>query len=71
MSVACRVKASLVEDFPNIRITCEYGNVLIYTKGKDQMTGKLNKKLNHIRESISGIHHLETHAGLDPPPDAV
>jgi cytidylate kinase len=71
MSVACRVKASLVEEFPNNSVTCEYGNVLIYMKGKDQMTGKLTKKLNHIRESISGIHHLETHAGIEPPPDAV
>ena len=71
MSVACRVKASLVEEFPNISVTCEYGNVLIYMKGNDQMTVKLSKKLNHIRESISGIHHLETHAGLEPPPDAV
>jgi cytidylate kinase len=71
MSVACRVKASLVEEFPNISVTCEYGNVLIYLKGKDQMSGKLSKKLNHIRENINGIHHLETHAGLEPPPDAV
>ncbi len=71
MSVACRVKASLVEEFSNISVTCEYGNVLIYIKGKDQMSGKLIKKLNHIQESISGIHHLETHAGLEPPPDAV
>ncbi len=71
MSVACRVKASLVEEFPNISVTCEYGNVLIYIKGKDQVTGKLSKKLDHIRESINDIHHLETHAGLEPPPDAV
>lgn len=71
MAVACRIKATLVEEFPNISVTCEYGNVLIYIKGKDQMTGKLNRKLSHIRESIDGIHHLETHAGLEPPPDAV
>jgi cytidylate kinase len=71
ISVACRVKASLVEEFPNISVTCEYGNVLIYMKGRDHMTGKLSKKLNNIRESISGIYHLETHAGLEPPPDAV
>lgn len=71
MSVACRVKASLVEEFPNISVTCEYGNVLIYIKGKEQVTGKLSKKLDHIRESINDIHHLETHAGIEPPPDAV
>ena len=71
MSVACRVKAALVDDFPHIAVTCEYGNVLIYMKGKDQMTGKLTKKLNTIREKMDGIYHLETHAGIEPPDDAV
>jgi len=71
MAVACRIKAALVDEYPNIGVTCEYGNVLIYMKGKDQMTGKLTKKLNHIRENTNGIHHLETHAGIEPPPEAV
>lgn len=71
MAVACRVKAALVDDFPHIGVTCEYGNVLIHTKGKDQVNTKLIKKLNTIRESINGMHHLETHAGTELPPDAV
>jgi cytidylate kinase len=71
MSVACRVKAVLVEEFPHINVTCEYGNVLLYMKSRDQVTGRLTKKLNHIRESISGIHHLETHTGIESPLDAV
>ena len=71
MSVACRVKADLVEEFPNINVTCEYGNVLIYMKGRDQMSKKLTKKLDLVRENISDIYHLETHAGIEPPPEAV
>lgn len=71
MAVACRVKAALVDDFPHIGVTCEYGNVLIYIKGKDQVAGKLVKKLNAIRDNIDGMHHIETHAGTEFPPDAV
>ena len=71
MAVACRVKAALVDDFPNVGVTCEYGNVLIYIKGKDQPSPKLLKQLNRIRESMAGLNHLETHAGVAVPPDAV
>ncbi|MBI9090545.1 MAG: cytidylate kinase-like family protein [Desulfobacterium sp.] len=71
MAVACRVKADLVDEFPNIAVTCEYGNVLIYTKSKDPTTGKLSRQLNKIRENISGINHLETHGGIEFPSDAV
>lgn len=71
LALACRIKAELVDEFPSIGVTCEYGNVLIYIKGKDQAAGKLNKRLNAIREATSGIHHLETHAGVVFPPDAV
>jgi cytidylate kinase len=71
MAVACRVKAVLVDDFPNIGVTCEYGNVLIYVRAKDPIAGKLMKKLNRIRQTIDGIHHLETHAGIEISPDAV
>jgi cytidylate kinase len=71
MAIACRVKAALVDDFPQVGVTCEYGNVLVYVRTKEPATGKLMKKLNQIRETTKGIHHLETHAGVEIPPDAV
>lgn len=71
MAVACRVKAALVDDFPHVGVTCEYGNVLVYVRAKDPVAGRLTKKLNQIRESAAGIHHLETHAGIEIPADAV
>ena len=69
--MACRVKAALVDEFPNLGVACEYGNVLIYMKGRDSASGKLVKKLNHIRNNIKGINHLETHAGVEFPQDAI
>lgn len=71
LAVACQVKAALVDDFPNFGVTCDYGNVLIYTRGKEQMSGKLIKKIDMIRSGIKGIHHLETHTCVELPPDAV
>jgi len=71
MAVACRVKAALVDDFPNVAVTCEYGNVLIYIKGRDQSSARLAKQLNRIRETMDGIHHIETHAGVAISPDAL
>jgi cytidylate kinase len=71
MAVACQVKAALVDEFPNLGVTCEYGNVLIYVRAKDSMTAKLVKRLNRIRQDIDNIYHLETHAGVEIPPDAV
>ena len=71
MAVACRVKAALVDEFPHVGVTCEYGTVLVYTgSGSDHTGGKLAKKLGHIRETAEGIFHLETHAGVAAPPDA-
>jgi cytidylate kinase len=70
MATSCRVKATLVDEFPNIAVTCEYGNVLVYI-GKDQATGKLIKKLNTIRDNMNDIYHLETHTGLPVPQNAV
>ncbi len=71
MAVACRVKAALVDDFPNVGVTCEYGNVLVYVKSREQTNTRLTKQLSRIRDSIEGIHHLETHAGATIPSEAV
>lgn len=71
LAVACRVKAALVDDFPTLNVTCEYGNVLVYPRGKDTASKKLLKKLDQIRKDISGINHLETHSGVKTPEKAV
>lgn len=71
LALACRIKAALADEFPNTAVTCEYGNVLIYAKAKEPAGGKLARKLQMIRETTEGIHHLEIHAGVAFPPEAV
>jgi len=72
MAMACRVKAALVDEFPQVGVTCDNGNVLVYTgSGGDRGSGKLAKKLRQIRDMEEKIFHLETHPGVALPPDAV
>lgn len=68
LSIACRIKAELVDDFPNIGVVCEYGNVLIYSH---HISGKLLKRLKKIQSDMSEVFNLETHAGVQAPSDAV
>lgn len=73
LAIACRVKAMLVDDFPNIGVTSDYGNVLIYSKKTDHGHGpdRLLKRLDEIRSSVDGIYNLEVHPGSAIPKDAV
>ncbi len=71
LALACHVKAELVNDFPDVFVTCEYGNILIYMKNKEHGTGKLTKKIEDIRKINKGIYNMEVHAGIPIPPDAV
>jgi len=70
MALACRIKAILVHDFPDIMVTSDYGNVLIYSKSMDHVTSKLHKRLEEIRHSIDNIYNLEVHTGARIPENA-
>jgi cytidylate kinase len=70
MALACRIKAEIVDDFPTLGVTCQYGNVIVYTKEKSH-SSKLQKQLEEIRKNNSGIYNLEIHSGGTFPPDAV
>ena len=70
MALACRVKAEIVDEFPSLGVTCQYGNVIIYTKDKSHGS-KLQKQLEAVRTKINGIYNLEIHSAATFPPDAV
>jgi cytidylate kinase len=70
LALACRVKAELVEDFPNIGVANAYGNVIIYCKDKSQSV-KLHKRLDPIRQDSEGIYRIEVHVIESMPPDTV
>lgn len=71
LALACRIKAELVEEFPSVGVTCQYGNVIVYSKEKGQGSAKLHKRLDVIRENSSGIYNLEIHSANSMPMDAV
>lgn len=71
LALACRVKAVLIDSFPDVAVTSEYGNVLVYTKGSDRSTHKLQKKTKELRDEIGEIKYIEVHAGGSFPPNAV
>ncbi len=70
LAVACRIKAMLVDEFPYVWVTSEYGSVLVYTRNRDS-SDRLLRRSNEMRENIDGIYNLEVHAGVDVPLDAV
>jgi cytidylate kinase len=71
LALACQVKATLVDQYFDVAVTSQYGNVLIYTKAGDRMTRKLMKRVESLAQEIEGINNLEVHSSGHSPPDAV
>ena len=71
LALASRIKTYLVEDFPAVGVSCEYGNVIIYTKDKGHIGTALHKRLEAIRKADSDIYNLEVHSVGNIPREAV
>jgi len=71
LALACHVKASLVESFPDVGVVCEYGNLLVYAGGKVAHLAKFKKILDTVQQENTGIHNLEVHTEVAVPGDAV
>ena len=71
MALACRVKAALAqEDCVDLAVTCEFGNVLVYSKQGDRRTHRLKEKLGSIVADMPQINHVEVHNDHPVPPEA-
>jgi cytidylate kinase len=70
LALACKVKAEIVDEFPTLGVTCQYGNIIVYTKDKSHGS-KLHKHLEAVRGKFSGIYNLEIHSAAVFPPEAV
>jgi cytidylate kinase len=70
-ALACRIKADLVEAVPAVGVSCEYGNVIIYTKDKGHVGAALQKRLDTIRKGNSDIYNLEVHSVDSIPRESV
>ena len=70
LSIACRIKAELVEDFPFVGVISQYGNVIVYCKEK-QVGAKLHHRLALLNNASEGIYNIEVHITDSMPPEAV
>ena len=69
LALASQMKAALVDDYPGISVTAEYGNILIYTKADDRLAHKLEEKAKSLCRDIEGINNLGSpHRDSDSPP---
>jgi cytidylate kinase len=71
LTLASQVKTALMESYPDISVTCEYGNVLIYTKAEEHITHKLETKAKTLGQKIDGINHIEVHSRVPIPQNAI
>jgi len=71
LDTACAVKAALIEEFPEVMVTCEYGNVVIYTTSGERHANKLRQAVKPLEETVEGINSMEVHSGSTAPLSAV
>jgi cytidylate kinase len=71
LALACRIKTDLVEDFPAVKVSSEYGNVIIYAKDKGHAGTTLHARLDAVQQKIGGIYNMEVHSPGSAPLDAV
>jgi len=71
LALACQIKAALIEQFSDIAVTSDYGNVLIYAKSGERQVSRLKRKAKELKREIKKIHNLEIRAGVVIPSNAV
>jgi cytidylate kinase len=71
LALACRVKAALADDFPEISISSQYGNVVVYTKSSGRPSQKLERKVRALAKEMKDINNLEIHPGSPAPEGGV
>jgi cytidylate kinase len=71
LALACRVKAALAEEFPEIAISSNYGNVVVYTKSSGRSPQRLESKARSLAGEMKDINNLEIHPGVTAPDGAV
>jgi len=71
LALASRVKSALVGFNPDLVVTCEYGNVLVFVANQGRTTRKLREKVKSLGDEIRGVNNIEVHSGTALPPDVI
>ena len=72
LALACRVKAALVtENCFDLAVTCEFGNLVVYTSKGSRIRHDLTQSLEELRRTMPEIKHMEVHNDLTIPENAI
>lgn len=70
LALACRIKAELVDEFGDVAVHCDYGNVVVHTRKGGSHVRKLEARVRAVTGELEGVNNVEVHAGGPFPPDA-
>jgi cytidylate kinase len=59
LSLACGVKSHLLDIDDTVKVSAQYGNVLVHTKATDLGAGRFEEKVRWIQENVEGINNIE------------
>lgn len=59
--LACRVRAGLLETFPNVKVRAEGGTVIVETKGTRQNKLKKAAAIKEQVQNMEGVDYVEVH----------
>jgi hypothetical protein len=69
--LACRIKAALLQKGgQDLAVTCEYGNVMIFTKLGDRKAHRLEREIRSMMECFPEANHIEVRTDTPFPSDA-
>jgi cytidylate kinase len=63
LAVACKVKSEILDLDPNVDVQCEFGNVVVTTRGDERKARKLDEKVRDLAGKLEGVHNVEVRAG--------
>ncbi len=66
-ALSCKLRSALLDLDPNVTVTSEYGNVLVFTRGDDRKVGRLEKKILSVAEGMDEINNIEIRPGEPKP----
>ncbi|MFC1820557.1 AAA family ATPase [Thermodesulfobacteriota bacterium] len=69
--LASQVKAVLTDQHFDVAVTCEYGNLIIFTKADDRHIHKLEQRAKTLESEIEGINNIEVHVCVSYPNDVI
>jgi len=63
LALACKVKSELLDLDHNVEVRCEFGNVVVVTRGDERRAWRLDERARGLVARLDGVHHIEVQSG--------